>query len=90
MPCYDSRDDIEHNSSNERLDLATRVACEMAKLIKRSQLEHSLSREAQVWISDHEATDAVRRAKAVAEIAELRRRHNLTNTELRGILDQDD
>lgn len=71
MPCYDGRENTAAADLSERnrklqrrLDLATRVACELARHYK-GQIR-SLSVEATNWIKDHEAEDA-RRAAVEAE-----------------------
>lgn len=62
MPCYDSRNDPAEimKESKQRLDLATRVACEMSKIIKEAGLGNKLSSEAYDWTVEHEKMDAER------------------------------
>ena len=63
MPCYDSRDDDDRRLTKERLDLATRVACELSKHLRRLESGEKyfyLSREAKDWIKKHERMDACR------------------------------
>lgn len=70
MPCYDDRssyssmrDDTEFTDElQERLDLATRVACELNNNLVRSA-NTKLSKETEVWIAEHEAFDKKRKKK---------------------------
>lgn len=60
MPCYDDRRDEDEAEMKLRLDLATRVACELAKFIKGEVSQ--LSQESSDWISEHESMDHERNA----------------------------
>ncbi len=66
MPCYDSRNDP--GPIRDRLNIATRVACELAKALVTAQnlafWEAPLSRETKEWIKEHDKLDEERRAKA--------------------------
>jgi hypothetical protein len=69
MPCRDWMDDVpsvsretydatrtDLSATQNRLDEATRVACEIEKVLTEEQVE-SLSKEAQNWITRHRAAD---------------------------------
>ena len=60
MPCFDSRVDDDTREARKRLDKATRVACELSKLLRPGAI---LSREAAVWITEHEKMDRARLAE---------------------------
>lgn len=60
MPCYDSRTDDDARITRERLDRATRAACELA-IALQNVLENGgepvLSVETLDWIKEHEEMD---------------------------------
>jgi hypothetical protein len=65
MPCYDPRPDIDAVAMRDRLDAATRAACELAELLTRvlKYRPHgrewlTLSTETRAWVSEHAALDA--------------------------------
>lgn len=61
MPCGDNGES-DHYRKEERLQAATRVACELWKILK----EHStiaVTANTAKWIIDHEAADLQREAK---------------------------
>ncbi len=68
MPCYDDRD---HDNSQiiERLNLATRVACDLSNTIRRlsKNWDTMLAGETVNWIQQHDAQDA-KRIKQEGEI----------------------
>lgn len=60
MPCYDGREADDRAEAHRKVELLTRVACEMAKLLAEdvpSSIPH-LSQEAQDWIAEHRKLDA--------------------------------
>lgn len=60
MPCSDGRDTVDREQAKKRLDDATRVACELARMLTLEQLQ-SVSQEAALWISEHFKLDEQRR-----------------------------
>lgn len=67
MPCrdYDTADNLKVLKA--RLDRATQVACDIAKLLRRLSLmkgglsyENLLSQETREWIIEHEVLDRTR------------------------------
>lgn len=56
MPC---RTDYDNDDSDVELELVTRVACELARIIKRHvpSFGHLVSKETQRWVSKHEEAD---------------------------------
>jgi len=63
MPCYDSRDDDDRKLTKERLDLATRVACELSKHLQKlesGEKHFYLSQETKNWIKEHKRVDKCR------------------------------
>lgn len=66
MPCVDGREDYDRmkreqaqRTMKDRLDTATRVACEMSKCLSEMSIR-KLSGEAQSWIAAHRRDDALR------------------------------
>lgn len=76
MPCSDGREAQDRVEEGNRLDLATRVACEALSVIEGHKdgmirpLIVQLSKEAQNWWSLHKAAD--KRRKALEEEARHR------------------
>lgn len=71
MPCYDSRNSPEYAASQdqeyrERLDAATRAACDLRTILRRGGKELDLTRETQQWIAEHDVWDARRIAQEQA------------------------
>jgi hypothetical protein len=60
MPCYDGREETELRVLQERLDLATRVACELWRALNaecQREPHPPLSVETLAWAREHEAMD---------------------------------
>jgi hypothetical protein len=62
MPCYDSRVEDERNEIIDRLNKATRIACELSYLLSESAVE-KLSDEAVDWIIQHRVKDELIKGK---------------------------
>lgn len=62
MPCYDSRVDDDHRLTSQRLDRATRVACEAFRSMTPEAIRDKLSQEAQRWWYNHQEMDRKRLA----------------------------
>jgi small-conductance mechanosensitive channel len=64
MPCRDDySDQLDLINLRERLDRATRVACELSKLLGSTD---NLSQEAISWIAEHYQMDKDRKAREKA------------------------
>ena len=77
MPCYDSRDDDKDwGEILERLDRATRVACELARYIRevvgQPLASSTISRDSRRWVQEHDVAD---RRRLAAEEKEKQRKH---------------
>ena len=72
MPCYDPRSDEDDVEMQRRLDLATRVACELGKIVRRYKV--AISREAVKWLEEHDRLDQQREARELAEVRRRRER----------------
>jgi hypothetical protein len=61
MPCLDGRPSYEPER-NKRLDDATKVACELARVFKKlyDDGDYTLTKTTLAWIKRHEKEDAVR------------------------------
>lgn len=66
MPCVDGREDYDRmkrdqaqRTMKERLDAATRAACEMSKCLSEMSIR-KLSGETQMWIQAHRRDDITR------------------------------
>jgi hypothetical protein len=68
MPCSDSRNDYleEYQGERRRADTATRVACELARIIRSGGKFSACSRDTLDWIHRHDEDD-LRRLKQEAE-----------------------
>lgn len=73
MPCYDSRDDDDRKLTKERLNVAARVACELAKHLAAAEdlalWLAPLSKEARDWIKEHNRLDEERKVRSKKQIA---------------------
>jgi hypothetical protein len=74
MPCYDGNGPggvsyYEDPSTRRRLDLATRVACEVLRNHSAPVIKESFSKEVQDWWAKHQADDARREAAEKAKKA---------------------
>lgn len=72
MPCRSDYDDCWYAGEYvpdiiKNLDLVTRVACEMGKLLKQHTLIADLPDEARFWITDHFKKDEERKAREEAQ-----------------------
>lgn len=56
MPCFDEQGAEDRRLCKERLDRATRVACELWKIV-RKQKYVNVSEETMQWILEHEEWD---------------------------------
>lgn len=65
MPCYDSRDD-DNSELYTKINRLTRVACDMAKVIKTVGQFGRLSFESRQWVAEHEALDRQHRREELA------------------------
>lgn len=63
MPCYDSRTHTEPIELQAALDLATRVACTLSRLIHGERVDIGAVLEASDWIDAHGQADAKRGGK---------------------------
>lgn len=68
MPCYDGRDSdsnqqIELQQLRLRLDGVTRVACELAQVLRSGGTFAEVSEVSAQWVMKHEAWDALRKAQ---------------------------
>ena len=72
MPCHDSREG-DNSELLERLDAATKAACEMASVLRETPLVTLLSPQTRLWIKEHRRADDER----LAVEREARRRKEL-------------
>ena len=65
MPCRDDYPSScgEDPGLRKSADEATRAACDMRTILRRSNLEHLLTVETRKWIAKHDAADAKRIAE---------------------------
>ena len=61
MPCHDNYPEQGRAEERERLDKATRIACEAIGLLEAHDLENNLSFEALDWWQDHLEKDKERK-----------------------------
>ena len=67
MPCLDDRRYDDERELRASLNLATRVACELAKKMPPDTV---ISSEAREWIEEHRRLDAERETREAAQKAE--------------------
>ena len=63
MPCYDNQSHQDNTDNKKRLDEATRVACELGKLIEGTELEDKLSPQSEGWLKAHYFLDNLYRKR---------------------------
>jgi hypothetical protein len=57
-PCHDSRDEEDRRAMKGRLDLATRLLCDLCKSIDGTGMMKQTDPELQEWWADHQRHDA--------------------------------
>ena len=64
MPCLvEGSDEAHADRCLERLEHATRAACDMRTILRQDKLEHRLAPETRSWIKEHDKVDRVRIAE---------------------------
>jgi hypothetical protein len=58
MPCSDGREFEDRQEQRKALDAATRAACELGSLLRRTTMWRQASKEAKMWHIDHCRRDA--------------------------------
>src|SRR6266487_1045664 len=80
MPCIDSRDSVNDERQDERLQAATRAACDLANAFRKTinpttwNAWQGLSPETVAWIADHDAEDLRQVAREREKVDAVRKR----------------
>jgi hypothetical protein len=85
MPCYDSRSRCESPDKElaERLNRATRAACDLRTILRRGGKESDLAGSTRSWIAEHDKWDRERIAQEEAlGVREKARRDALAKLDL--------
>jgi hypothetical protein len=75
MPCYDGRENRDDEERKERLDAATRAACDAAAVLARGGSWGDLRADTLEWMTAHAKLDASRiaRERETAQREQVRR-----------------
>lgn len=72
MPCYDERNSADYAregakaESREKIDILTRVACDLSNVLRARGTPADLHPVTQAWIKAHDEWDARRKARGEA------------------------